>query len=126
MNPTGVSVQALWRVEGYIQGPDATMPPAEILAYQGRQLDMDDTSITFAGKTCTGITFNRHRTDTPTYFSEKLHIHQDDISYPSPTIGVIRTNCALEGFAEFIRLDDRRLLVTVQGVIFILMPNIIY
>ncbi|MBM9605780.1 hypothetical protein [Desulfopila inferna] len=122
----GVTTRALWHVTGFIHGPDAKMTNDEILSYQGRPLNIDDTSLTFGGTTCSPITITRSQADTASYFSKKLFIHQDDVEYTSPTVGVIKTNCDIEGFEEFVRLNDRRLLVSVQGVVFILEPNVNY
>ncbi len=122
----GITTRALWRIDGFLKGPDVAMTNDEILSYQGRPLDMDESSITFDGKICAPITIRRYQTDTALYFSGKLYIHQDEAEYSSPTVDVIETNCDIEGFDEFVRLNDRRLLVPVKGVVFVLEPIVNY
>lgn len=41
-------------------------------------------------------------------------------------IEVIKTDCNLPGFQEYLRLGDRRLLIRVRGVFFFLEPSMSY
>jgi hypothetical protein len=41
-------------------------------------------------------------------------------------IEVVKTNCSLPGFAEYIRLKDRRLIIHLNGVFFYFEPAVNY
>lgn len=55
-----------------------------------------------------------------------FQVDPEIFDYSNPTLKVIRTNCHLEGFLEYIRLADRRLLVQIKGTLFIFTPVMNY
>ncbi|MEE4240888.1 MAG: hypothetical protein V2I36_05450 [Desulfopila sp.] len=122
----GITTRPLWRVDGFIPKSNSTIGKNEILSYQGRSLDMVENAITFDGRSCSPIIIKRYQADTARYLSQQLHIHPKDAEYHSPTLEVIKTNCHIEGFDEFVRLNDRRLLVPVGEVVLVFLPIVNY
>lgn len=122
----GMELKVLWTVSFYHIGKNATLSENEAKNMLFKPLHIDASSITFAGQSCRNITFQSETVDTLPYLSSKYQVEPQVLGYKGATVKVVRTNCQLEGFSEYIRLADRRLVVSIQGVLFIFAPRMDY
>ena len=121
-NSTGTSMRVLWTVSAYKIGFGGEWGDNEARSLLFKPLDISSSSITFNGQTCQGISFKSEMVDTEKYLSERYQTTPHMLGIPEETIQVIKTNCQLPGFSEYIRLTDRRLIVWIEGVFFVFEP----
>ena len=107
---SGMVLKILWTVSSYHFGKNADWGVAEAQNMLFKPLHVDRSSITFDGKSCQNITFQEETVDTEEYFLNTYQINPDVFAYNDDTVKVIKTNCTLDGFSEYVRLRDRRLL----------------
>ena len=122
----GVSMRVLWTVAEYHITPNAKWGEDQAKELLFKPLDLTPSSINFAGRSCHGVTFKHEIVDIAQYLNDKYQITSQLLSIKGKNAKVITTNCQLEGFSEYIRLADRRLIVRINGVIFIFNPRVFY
>jgi len=118
-NSTGKGMRVLWTVSEYKIGFGGEWGENEARSLLFKPLDVSTSSITFNGQTCQGISFKSEIVDTDKYLSERYQTTPQMLGILEETIQVIKTNCQLPGFSEYIRLTDRRLIVWIEGVFFV-------
>jgi len=117
-------MRVLWTVSAYKIGFGGKWGDDEARSLLFKPLDKRSSSITFNGQTCQGISFQSELVDTKKYLSERYQTTPHMLGIQEETIQVIRTNCQLPGFSEYIRLTDRRLIVWIEGVFFFFEPTV--
>jgi len=120
----GKNIRHLWTLETFIAGPYAAMSNEQAKLNIGKPLDMDETRISFANETCSSLTFYRKEDTLSNYYLNAAEYIHSITGNPQEVITVIQTHCGIEGFDEFIRLSDRRLIVQIKGVFFVFTPNL--
>ena len=123
-NSTGKGMRVLWTVSAYKISFGGEWGENEARSLLFKPLDIRSSSITFNGQTCQGISFKSEIVDTEKYLSERYQTTPQMLGIPEATIQVIKTNCQLPGFSEYIRLTDRRLIVWIEGVFFVFEPTV--
>ena len=122
----GVSMRVLWTVSQYIIGERAIWGEKEARQLLFKPLDIDVNYITFDGKTCRNVTFKKEKVKAKEYLRHAYKTTPKALGIEDETIEVIKTNCDLPGFAEYLRLKDRRLVIQINGVFFYLEPAVNY
>ena len=122
----GISMRVLWTVSEYRLGANAIWGDEEAHKLLFKPLDITATTITFDGKKCGNIIFTKDRVKTREYLDNLFHITPQMLGIADETIEVIKTSCTLPGFAEYLRLRDRRLVIHMNGVFFYLEPTVNY
>jgi len=122
----GLSLRVLWTVSEYKMGADAVLGKKEADELLFKPLNMDANSITFSGKKCSNVTFKKETVAAKEYFEALFHISPEALSIIDKTVEVIKTDCNLPGFGEFVRLSDRQLVLHIKGVFFFLKPAVAY
>ena len=122
----GVSMRVLWTVSQYIIGKRAIWGEKEARQLLFQPLDIDVNYITFDGKTCRNVVFKKETVKTKEFLENFFHTTPQMLGIEDETIEVIKTNCSLPGFAEYLRLKDRRLVIHINGVFFYLEPAVNY
>ncbi len=117
-------IRILWRVSDYILGKDFSGKEKDLEAWRAQGLDMNDTEIIFNKQVCKGVVFTKEQANAADYLSTRWHESPDSLGIDGIGIEVIKTNCSLFGFAEYLRLDDSRLVVPYSGAWFIFEPNV--
>jgi len=102
------------------------MGRAEAEAMLAKPLDIRGDRIVFDGKVCEGIRFSRTKEKLSAYLERVYKIGPKDLELTDQLIEVIRTDCSLPGFQEYMRLGDRRLVIQVRGVFFFFEPKVTY
>lgn len=123
---TGETMRVLWTVSSYQKTKNATSEDSEARKLLFQPLDITPSSISFNGQTCVDISFSSKVFDTEDYFHKHFAISPLLIDYNDNKIEVIQTTCTIPGFSEYIRLRDRRLVVDIDGILYIFIPNISY
>lgn len=118
----GRSMRVLWNVSGYKHRPNDNRQKEEADAMIFKTLDMDDNSITFAGKNCKDVVFKRELQQLGSYLMHKYALTPQSIDLVNEEVQVIKTNCLLPGFSEYLRLPDGRLVIVIDGIFFFLEP----
>ena len=122
----GVSLRVLWTVSGYKVGQDATWKEEDARKLLFKPLDVDANKITFDGQTCRDVIFEREMTTAKSYLDHAYHTTPQALGIESEVVEVVKTNCALSGFAEYMRLKDSTLIIYLNGVFFYLKPAVNY
>ena len=123
---SGISMRVLWTVTKYTIGKDALWGEKEARTMLFKPLNITATSITFDGKTCHGIIFNKERQKAKEYLESVFHTKPQMLGIAEEEVGVVKTNCNLLGFSEYLYLKDRRILIYLNGVFFYLEPAVNY
>lgn len=125
---TGHSMRVLWTINDYRLGPNAQMSEAMARAYLFKPLDIDQEAsrITFAGQACQDVVFQMREMSSTDYFNRTFRITPDAIGVPEEKVQIFDTNCNIPGFGEYVRLNDSRLIVPIQGVFFFFSPRVTF
>lgn len=122
----GVQMRVLWTVSAYHIGKSAVWGKTEAQGMLFKPLDITASSITFDGQTCQDVTFESEIVDAAKYLTEGYQTAPQAFGFEEKTLKVIKTNCFLPGFSEYMRLRDRRLIVPINGVLFVFEPAVNY
>jgi hypothetical protein len=122
----GVSIRVLWSVAGYKVGAGAVWGKEEAEKMLFKPLDIGPAYITFDGKTCHNIEFKKMTVKADEYFYQAYHLSPQALGIGEESLEVVKTSCDLPGFAEYVQLKDRRLLIQVNGVFFYFEPAVNY
>lgn len=122
----GVSIRVLWTVSGYKISENAVMREDDARKMLFKPLDIGEAYITFDGKTCRNIIFKKETVKVKEYLHRAYQIMPQTIGIDQETSEVIKTNCDLPGFGEYMRLKDRRLVIYIKGVFFFFEPAVTY
>lgn len=117
--------RVLWTVSGYliVDGAQADEETAQVRLFA--PLDMTEDRIYFDGRVCEGVQFSEQRTSAADYLAETWGLAPGDLGLEAAdSFRVIRSNCPLFGFAEYLRLDDLRLVVPFEGALFFFAPSV--
>lgn len=123
---TGKGMRVLWTVSTYKIGFGGEWGDNEARSLLFKPLDIRSSSITFNGQTCQGIFFTSEIVDANKYLAERYQTTPRILDISEETIRVVKTDCSLPGFSEYIRLMDRRLIVWIKGVFFVFEPTVNY
>jgi hypothetical protein len=121
-----VSMRALWTVSQYTIGKNTLWGEKEARSMLFKPLDITETSITFDGKTCRGISFKKEKQKAKEYLETVFHTTPQTLGIAEDEVEVVKTDCNVPGFAEYLRLKDRRLVIYLHGVFFYLEPTVHY
>ncbi len=122
----GISMRVLWTVAKYKVGEGAAWGEEDARKLLFKPLDMDATKITFDGQTCRDVIFRKEMVEAKEYLANVYRTTAQALGIQEKRIEVVKTNCNLPGFAEYIRLPDRRLIVHLNGVFFYFEPAVNY
>ncbi len=124
----GVSMRVLWTINDYKvgEGEGSVWSEEEACDMLFKPLDIDDNKITFDGKTCLNVSFVKKEMSAGDYFRKSYRTTPQNLGIEEEEIQVIKTNCDLPGFKEYIRLKDGRLIIHLNGVFFYFSPNVNY
>ena len=120
----GVSMRVLWTVSGYVLGKAPTMTEQEAKALLFTPLDIKETEIIFNGQVCKGVTFQQESVSTAEYLADVWQIKPLTLGIDDKEFQVIKTDCDIPGFRQYMRLSDRRLIVPINGVFFFFEPAV--
>lgn len=122
----GVSIRVLWRISKYKVGKDAVWGEEEASRLLFKPLDIEGTKITFDGRACQDVIFVKEMVNAKEYLDRVYRTTPRALGINEDVVEVVKTNCALPGFAEYIRLRDRRLVIHINGVFFFFEPSVNY
>ena len=122
----GSAMRVLWTVSEYKLGANATWGKEEADKLLFKPLDIDATSITFDGKKCSDVTFKKESIKANEYLDRHFHTTPQVLGIKDEVVEVIKTNCSLPGFAEYMRMPNRKLVVNVNGIFFFFEPAVDY
>ncbi len=122
----GHRMRVLWTVSKYIRGPAATWSHDQAQSLVFSPLDIDDSSITFAGRRCLNVVFEREEIQLEEYLAATYGLTPAALELTAGPAQVFRSTCDIPGFAEYLRLPDRRLMIQIEGVFFLLEAAVNY
>lgn len=122
----GASVRVLWTISEYKMGEGAVWGEEEARKLLFKPLDIDATQITFDGKTCRNVIFQREKVNAKEYLNHVYRTTPRALGIEDEAVEVVKTNCDLPGFAEYMRLRDKRLIIHLNGVFFYFQPAVNY
>jgi len=122
----GVSMRVLWTISEYKVGKGAVWGREEAQRLLLKPLDMDATRITFDGQTCHDVIFETRTVNAKEYLANAYRTTPQALNINEELIEVVKTNCNLPGFAEYIRLRDGRLVIHLNGIFFYFEPAVNY
>jgi len=121
---SGISMRILWTVSGYVIRNGSSWGEQDAKSLLFKPLDMNDTEITFDGHTCKNVTFQKDTVNAAEYLSSVWQATPQTLGIEDQELQVFKTNCALPGFQEYMRLGDGRLIVPINGVFFFFEPAV--
>ncbi|MFH1446775.1 MAG: hypothetical protein ABIG43_05105 [Chloroflexota bacterium] len=119
----GMSLRVLWTVSGYVIGSSADWGETEADALLFKSLDISESEIVFNDLTCKNISFQEEIVDAEDYLADTWDINRQELGISDGQITVIKTQCDIPGFEEYVRLSDGRLVVVIHGVFFSFEPK---
>ncbi|MHB8773462.1 MAG: hypothetical protein ACYC7J_20925 [Syntrophales bacterium] len=122
----GVSIRVLWTVTAYKAGEGAVMGNEEAAKMLFKPLDIGSTYITFDGKTCGDVVFQKTQVEARGYLDRVYHVTPQALGIDQESLEVVQTDCSLPGFAEYLRLKRGRIIIHVGGVFFFFEPAVNY
>jgi hypothetical protein len=117
-------MRVLWTVSGYVIGKGSAWGEQDAKALLFKPLDINDTEITFDGQTCKNVNFQQETVNAAEYLSSVWQATPQTLGIEDQELQVFKTNCALPGFQEYMRLGDGRLIVPINGVFFFFEPAV--
>jgi hypothetical protein len=114
----GVSMRVLWTVSEFRVGGSAVWGKEEARNLLFKPLDIDANSITFDGKMCRDIIFKKETVKAKEYLDQVFHTTPQALGIEEEVVELVKTNCDLPGFSEYMRLQDRRIVIHINGVFF--------
>lgn len=111
-----VSMRVLWTVSGYRQGKGSQWSEREAASFLFKPLDMTQSEITFDGRSCKGVRFQREQVAAARYLPLAWRVTPQELGLADREVEVVRTDCTLPGFQEYLRLSGNRLLIQVNGL----------
>jgi hypothetical protein len=124
LDDSGVSMRVLWTISGYVLGKGFTGDENAVKALLFKPLDINDTQIIFDGQVCKEVTFQKTTVNSSDYLSSAWQVTQKTLGIDFQELQVIKTNCSLSGFQEYMRLGDGRLIVPFNGVFYFFEPAV--
>jgi hypothetical protein len=112
--PTG-----LWQPFNNIPSPVYGMSEVDITDTMKETIDIRKDKITYKGQTCSVSGYTIKAQDTVQYFQTKYKVAANLFGLEK-TVEVIKTNCTIPGFGEFVRSSADNLIINLDGVFFIL------
>jgi len=122
----GVSMRVLWTVSSFVLGQGSTLDAAAAQELVFKPLDITETGIIFNGQACQGVSFQEETVNAVDYLAATWHTTLQELGIQDQELRVIKTNCSLPGFQEYMRLADSRLIVTINGAFFFFEPAVDY
>ena len=125
---SGTSMRVLWRISEYKVGEGAVWgeEDARGMLFKPLDIDTEKARITFDGRTCRDVIFDTKTVHAREYLEHVYQSASRAAGIDDETIEVVKTNCDLPGFAEYIRLKDKRLVIQIKGVFFFFEPALNY
>jgi len=120
----GIRMRVLWTVSGYVIGKDSDWGEQDAQALLFKPLDINDTEITFDGQVCKNVNFQKETVPAAEYLSSAWQSTPQTLGIEDQELQVFKTDCALPGFQEYMRLGDGRLVVPINGVFFFFEPAV--
>jgi hypothetical protein len=122
----GISMRALWTVSEYKVGVGTVWGEEEARKLLFKPLDIDADKITFDAQTCHDVIFEKRMVNTKEYLDHTYRTTPRSLGIEEELVEVVKTNCNLPGFAEYMRLRDRRIVIHLNGVFFYFNPAVNY
>lgn len=121
-----VSMRVLWTVSEYKIGANALWGNEEARNMLFKPLDITATTITFDGNKCSNVIFKKETVKTKEYLDNFFHSAPQLLDIADETVEVVKTDCNLPGFAEYLRLRGGRLIIHINGVFLYFDPAVNY
>ena len=119
---SGVTIRVLWTISNYVLGKDFAGSENTAKELLFKPLDITNTQIIFDGQVCDNVTFEKNMVDSSDYLTSHWEETPQSLGIEFEDLQVIKTNCKLLGFQEYMRLGDGQLVVPFNGVFFFFQP----
>jgi hypothetical protein len=114
----GVSLRPLWAISGYFVAHNSTWGEREAKGLLFQPLDISRDAISFDGRVCKGVQFRQEKVQAADYLRNVWQVTPQEVGIEDRELQVVKTNCTITGFQEYLRLSDNRLVVPINGVFF--------
>ncbi|MEI8197103.1 MAG: hypothetical protein WCI73_14490 [Phycisphaerae bacterium] len=109
-----------WTITGFKFGGISALGEPEARQMVGKVAVITAHEITFDGTTSPLTRLETHRADAADYFADGYRTTPETVGIMAKDVRIVTTDCSLAPFSEFIQLSDARLMVSIEGVFFIL------
>jgi hypothetical protein len=121
------SIRVLWTVSGYVLSRNFTGDEEEAGELLFHHLDMGNDYITFSGKQCIGVVFDRQNVNIAEYVSNEWGETPKSLRIENHEMATeVRTNCNLFGFNAYLQLSSGDLIVPYNEVFYSFEPFVFY
>lgn len=120
----GESLRVLWTVSGYLLGKEFKGNEQEVKAYLFQPLDITSTAINFNGRVCNNVHFDTETVAAAEYLWKRWQVLPEELGITDRTVQVVRTNCDIPFFSEYLRLKGSRLVCYSNGAFIYFEPAV--
>jgi hypothetical protein len=112
-----------WVASRYVIGQTAAMDSAQAAAIVSQPVEILAKEIQFQGQVCTNLVTQAETVKTMDYLAETWKATPEMLSIQQADLKVIKTNCDIPGFQEYMLLDGGKLMIGLDGVFFEFVPK---
>ena len=112
-----------WVAIRYVFGKVAAMDQAQAEAILSQPVDITATQILFQGKTCQNLITQMETVKSTDYLVTTWQITPELLGIQDTNLQVVKTNCDIPGFQEYVQLGTGQLIVWLDGVFFLFDPR---
>lgn len=116
------TIGASWTASSYVLESGTTVTDAQAQALLDKPLQITTTALTFDGQTCQSLNLQSETVRTADFVPASWRTSGEVLGIDDEEILVLRTNCSVPGFGEYVRLQDDRLVVKMPGVFVFFTP----
>lgn len=121
-----ISMRALWSVSRYVMCKRSTVSEQQARSYLFKALDLTPSEITFDGRSCRGVHFRRESVAAASYLRQAWQVTPEELGIEEREVELVKTDCTLPGFQEYLRLRDNRLVIEIDGIVLFFQPVVTY
>ncbi|MGV8026764.1 MAG: hypothetical protein AB2L18_09425 [Anaerolineaceae bacterium] len=121
---SGTTTRVLWTISDYVLGKDFSGDENSAKEFLFKPLDINDTQIIFDGQVCDSVSFEKTSLNTSDYLASNWQETSQSLGIDFKELEVIKTNCNLFGFHEYMRLGNGQLIVPYNGAFFFFAPAV--
>ena len=115
-----------WKVTDYYILPSSKWTKSDANKLIFKEAFFTKHSISFNNQTCKAINFHRSPASLSHFLSTKYNSSTSALQLKEQEVTVISTNCKINGFKEYLQLDDGKVLFFINRVAFLLMPSVAF
>lgn len=125
----GITLRKDWALSEH-KALDPSAPAAEVADsvrnIASQNLSIGEDYISFGSEICDAVSFRSSEIFLEDYLQDRFGIGTKYLGLPTESARLIATTCDIAGFSEYVRLNDRRLMIFRDGLFLFFRPWVFY